>query len=101
MLVLGPIVDQHEDSGRGQALHQGIEEHLGFRVDPMQVFEQHDDRLDLTLAQQKALYTIERALASLQRVHPSPSGILSGNVEEPEERREKRFERAVERQKLP
>jgi hypothetical protein len=39
VLVLGAIVDQQEQAGGGQALHQTIEARLGLGVDPVQVLE--------------------------------------------------------------
>ena len=68
VLILGPVVDQQQEPSRGQALHQGIEQGLGLRVDPVQVFEDQQQRLHLALAQQHALDGLEGALAALRRV---------------------------------
>ena len=51
VLVLGAVVDQQEQAGGWQALHQAIEERLGLRIDPVQVLEHQQERLFLTLAQ--------------------------------------------------
>jgi hypothetical protein len=39
VLIFGTVVDQHEDAGSGQALHQAIEERLGLCIDPVEVLE--------------------------------------------------------------
>ena len=35
MLVLGPVVDQQQELGRRDALHQAVEEGLGLGIDPV------------------------------------------------------------------
>ena len=65
MLVLGTVVDQEEEPGGGQALHQAIEQGLRLGVDPVQVLTDEQQGLLLALAQQHALEGIERALAAL------------------------------------
>jgi hypothetical protein len=37
--VLGPVVDQQEESGRGEALHERVEQALGLRVHPVKILE--------------------------------------------------------------
>ena len=39
VLIFRTVVDQEEDAGSGQALHQAIEERLGLCIDPVEVFE--------------------------------------------------------------
>jgi len=50
--VLGAIVDEEHEARRGQAVDEAIEQGLGLTVDPVQVLEDHNQRLDLALAQQ-------------------------------------------------
>src|SRR5439155_14535075 len=65
MLVLGPVVDQQEKPGRGQTLGQAVEQGLRLGIDPMQVLEDHENRLRLALPEQEVLDGIERALPAL------------------------------------
>ena len=48
MLVLGAIVDQ-SSMGCGEALNQAVQEGLGLGIDPVQVLEDQEQGLDLTL----------------------------------------------------
>jgi hypothetical protein len=52
MLVLGAIIDEHQQPGGGQTLDQTIEQRLGLGIDPVQVLEHQAERLDLAFAQQ-------------------------------------------------
>ena len=68
VLVLGTVVDQQQQAGRGQALHQAVEQGLRLGVDPVQVFKHQEQRLHLAFAQQHALEGVERVLAALRRI---------------------------------
>ena len=39
VLVLGTVVDQEQETGRGQAVDQAVQQRLGLGVDPVQVFK--------------------------------------------------------------
>jgi hypothetical protein len=52
VLVLGPVVDEEQDAGRRQALNQTVEQRLGLRVDPVEILEDHEERLDLALSEE-------------------------------------------------
>jgi hypothetical protein len=52
VLVLGAVVDEEQQARRGQAFDEALEKGLGLAVDPVQVLEDHHQRLDLALAQQ-------------------------------------------------
>src|SRR5262249_2823292 len=43
--VLGPIVDEKEQACRAQALHHSVKQGLRLTVDPVQVFEDHEEWL--------------------------------------------------------
>src|SRR5262249_46044923 len=49
VLILRAVVDQEEDAGGGQALDQAVEERLRLGIDPVQVFEDQQQRLHLAL----------------------------------------------------
>ena len=100
MLVLRPVVHQEQQPGGGQALHQAVQERLGLGVDPVQVLEHQQERLDLALAQEQPLDPVERLLAALRGVQPLPLGVVDRHVEEPEQRREGGLERPVQGEEL-
>ena len=100
MLVLGPVVDEEQEAGRGQALDEAVEQRLGLGVDPVEVLEDHEQRLDLALPEQQPLDRLERALPALRRVEGVPRGILHGDVQQRQERRQERLQRAVQHQEL-
>ena len=83
--VLRPVVDEEQEARGGQALDEAVEQGLGLAVDPVQVLEDHHQRLDLALAQQQALDRVERLLAPLERIEAVPGRLLDWHVEEREE----------------
>ena len=98
--VARPVVDEQEHAGRGQARHQRVEEGLRLGVDPVQVLERHEERLDLALAEQEALDGFQRALAALARLQDDPLRVVHRHVEERQEGGEARLERLVEAEHL-
>ena len=99
--VLGPVVDEEQEARRGQALDEAVEQGLGLAVDPVQVLEDHHQRLDLALAQQQALDRVERLLAPLERIEGLPGRLVHRHVEERQEGGHDGRERRGERQDLP
>jgi hypothetical protein len=63
--ILGTVVHGEENGRRRQALHEPVEHALGLGIDPLQVLEDHQQRLDATLAHKQALDRVERASATL------------------------------------
>jgi hypothetical protein len=47
VLILGTIVDEHQEARGRQTRHEAIEQGLGLGVDPVEVLEDDDDRLGL------------------------------------------------------
>ena len=68
MPVFRPVVDEKEKRCSGQAIDQAVQERLGLRIDPMQILEDQEQRLNLTLAQQQPLDRFQGALAALKRI---------------------------------
>ena len=101
MLVLGAVVHQEQEAGGAQALHEAVEQGLGLAVDPVQVLEDHQQRLHLALAQQQPLDRVEGALAALRRVEVLPGRVLDRHVEQREQRGQQGLERAVQAQHAP
>src|ERR1700691_4373027 len=60
--ILRPVVDQQQDASTGDAVRQHVEQRLRLRVDPVQVLEDHDDRLLEAFAQDYTLDRVERPL---------------------------------------
>ena len=101
VLVLGAVVHQEQEAGGAKALHEAVEQGLGLAVDPVQVLEDHQQRLHLALPQQQALDRVERALAALRRVQVLPGRVLDRHVEQREQRGQQGLERAVQAQHAP
>ena len=58
------VVDEREQARRRQALDQAVQERLGLGIDPVEILEDDEERLDLALAEQQALDAVERPLAA-------------------------------------
>ena len=82
VLVLGPVVDEQEEPGRGQTLDQAIEQGLRLGIDPVQVLEDHEERLPLALPEQEVLDGVEGALAALGGIERLPVGVFDRHIKE-------------------
>ena len=51
VLVLGAIGDEEQETGGGEAVDQAVEPRLGLGINPVQILEDHEQRLDLALAE--------------------------------------------------
>ena len=100
VLVLGPVVHEQEEPRGGQAIDHDVQQGLGLAVDPVEVLDDHEERLNLALAQEEALDRVQRALAPLGGIEPLPLGILSRHVQEGQQGREGRLQGVVEVQQL-
>ena len=98
--VLGTVVDEEQEPGRRQALDQPVEHRLRLGVDPVEVLEHDQERLDLALPQEEPAQGVDGPLPPRGRVQRLPPAVLHRHVEEREERRQRRLERAVEREEL-
>ena len=54
VLVLRPVVDEEQDARRREALDEAVEHRLGLRVDPVEILEEHEQRLNLAFPEQPA-----------------------------------------------
>ena len=100
MLILGPVVDEQEDTGRGEALDQAVEHGLRLGIDPVQIFKDHEDRLPLTLPEQEVLDRVERALPALVGIERLPGGVLDGHIEQGQQGGQDRLEGSIQREEL-
>ena len=102
VLVFGAIVHQQQHARERQALDQAVQDRLGLGIDPVQVLEHHQQRLDLALAQQQALHRLEGALAALLRDRAFPTPRRANGVSSSASNAATAgVERFVERQELP
>src|SRR5207249_11550967 len=60
--VVWSVVDQDEQTRRWQALDEALEQGLGFGIEPVQILQEQQHGLHLTLTQQHPLERDERAL---------------------------------------
>ena len=70
VLILWPVVDEQQQASHRQALDEIVEQRLGLRVDPVQVFEDQEQGLHLAFAQKHPLQRGEGVLAPLGGVEP-------------------------------
>ena len=87
MLILGTVAHEQEEAGGRKALDEPVQDRLRLAVDPVEILEDRDDRLNLALAEKEALDCVERLLAPLRRVQARPRLVLDWNIEKREERR--------------
>ena len=85
MRVLRPVVHEEEQPGRRQALDEPVEQRLGLGVDPVEVLEDHQERLHLALAEQEPLDRVERPLAALRGSSAVPRRVSARHVEQGQE----------------
>ena len=66
----------------------------------MEILEEHQQRLDLALPEEQSLDRIERPLPALGRVERVPCGIVDGDIQQRQQRRQEWLQRAIQRQEL-
>jgi hypothetical protein len=99
--ILRPVVHEEQHPGRRQALDQRVEQRLGLGIDPVEIFEDHEQRLHLALSQQESLQRVQGLPATLGRIKRRPRGVVGRHVEQRQERRQAALQRAVQSQELP
>ena len=82
VLVLGAIGDEEQETGGREPVDQAVEPRLGLGVDPVQILEDQEQRLDLALAEDQVPEGFERVLTALARFEPLPPRVLDGHTEE-------------------
>ena len=98
MLILGAVVDQQQHPRRRQALDQQIEHGLRLGVDPVQVFEDQQQRLHLAFAQQDALQRLQGAAPPLQGVQGQERTVGRQGFEQGQHGRHGVLEGVIQRQ---
>ena len=92
MRVFGAVVDQQQDSGGADRIGQQIQERLGLFIDPVQVFENHHQRLIEALAQQDPFDRFERAPLPHLPIHLRQRIVALDDTEQAEQVRQRIFE---------
>src|SRR6266571_3195782 len=82
MLILRAIAHEKEQATNGQALDQAIEHRLRPSIDPVQVFDEHQERLHLTPLQQQVLDAFDDTPAALRRIEGLPLWGVDGHVQQ-------------------
>jgi hypothetical protein len=95
VLVLGPVVDEQEEPGRGQTLDQAVEQGLRLGIDD------HEHGLPPALPQQEVLDGVEGVLAALVGIERLPRGVFDRHVKQGEQRRHRRLQGLVQGEQLP
>ena len=99
--ILGPVVHEEQHPGRRQALDQRVQQRLGLGVDPVEVLEDHEQRLHLALPQQESLHRSPGSAGGAGTDRAPPTRDRRRHVEERQERRQVALQRAVQGEKLP
>ena len=101
VLILRAVVDQEQEPRGGQALHQQIEHGLGLGVNPVQIFEDQQQGLHLTFAQQDALQRLQGAAPPLQGVQGQEGMVGGQGFEQGQHSGHGVLEGVIQRQELP
>jgi hypothetical protein len=101
VLVLGTVVDEQQELGRGKTRDQAVKQGLSLGVDPVQILADQKQGLHLAFAQQHALERREGALAALGGIKLAERAIVGQDVQEREQRWDHVLEGRVQRQDLP
>ena len=96
MLVFRSIIDEGQQLGGAEALHEAVQQRLRVAVDPVEVLEDQQQRLCLAFPDEQSLDDLDGSLPTLGRVERLPPGIVHRHVEEGEQRRVQRFEPRIE-----
>jgi hypothetical protein len=80
MLILGTVVDQQQEPGRGEALDQTVEAGLRLCIDPLQILDNHQKRLFLAFTQEQVLPGLQGLAAALARLKGLPSGFVDRHI---------------------
>jgi hypothetical protein len=101
MSILRPIVHAQKHASGRESLDQGVEDRLGFFVDPVKILEDQQQRLRLAFAQEHPLDRAERALPSMSRVERKKWIVGGQDIEQRERRGDRVLQRPIQRQQRP
>src|SRR5262249_19769581 len=98
MPILWAVVDQQQDAGSRDTLAQHAEEGLRLAVQPMEIFEDEQERLLAALADQQPFNGFQRTSASNLRVHLLQGGDRLGDSQQRKQIRQRIFQSAIQDQ---
>ena len=75
-----PVIDQKQKPYGRKTLNQAVQESLSLRIDPVQILDNHKQRLNLALPKQEPLHRIQGALAALRRIEVLPLFVLYRDI---------------------
>ena len=101
VLILRAVVDQEEHPGGRQALNEQIEHGLRLAIDPVQIFEDQQQGLYLTFAQQDALQRLQSAAPPLQGVQGQERTVGWQRLEQGEHGWHRVLQGLIKRQDVP
>ena len=101
VLVLRPIVDEQEEVGRGQAVHQAVDQGLRLGINPVQILKDQQQRLPLALTQQQTRQRGECALAPLGWVKLPKRTVVWEGFQQRQQRWQRVLQGFIECQHLP
>jgi hypothetical protein len=100
VLVVRAIGDQEQEAGRRQALDEGVEARLRLGIQPVEVFDDHEQGVRLAGTEHELLDGLERLLAALRGIKGLPLGIRDRHVQESQDGRHQGREGCIEAQEL-
>src|SRR6516162_2903043 len=86
VLIFWAVVHDQQQPGSRQALNENIEQCLSLGIDPVEVFEDDQQRLPLAFSQYQPLYCVQGPSATLGRIELLPLRIINRHVEQRQER---------------
>jgi hypothetical protein len=95
--VLGTVADDEQDARGREALDQAVEQRLALGINPLEIPEEQEEWLDLTLPEEEPLDSVQGPLPALRRVEGTPRGIVDRAIQQRQERRQQRLQRPVQR----
>src|SRR5262249_24347191 len=100
--VVGTMGGEQQYGRRREPPGEVVEERLRLDVDPLKIFDDQEERSLARLAQQQSAHRLERAPPTFGGIERPPPGVLVDlDVEQGEQRRQRRLQRFVEREHLP
>jgi hypothetical protein len=82
VLVVRAVIDDEQDARSREALDESVEQDLGLRVDPVEILEEQEQRLDLAFPEQQLFDGLQDPLPALGRVEGGPRGIVDGDIQQ-------------------
>jgi hypothetical protein len=98
VLIFGPVVDEEQDARGRKALDQDVEQRLGLRVDPVEILEEHQQRLNLAFPEHHPFDGLQGLQTALAGIEGGPRGIVDGDIQQRQQWCQQRFQRAVQHQ---